>query len=49
MIALLVFTLSPRIAYLRGAALTPFLARPALNVIALVLLFGPGRRWFAPR
>lgn len=25
------------------------LARPVLNTIALVLVFGPGRGWFAPR
>ena len=31
------------------ALLWPMFLRPALNVVALILLFGPGRAWFAPR
>ncbi len=30
-------------------AAVSMLARPVLNTIALVLVFGPGRSWFAPR
>lgn len=35
--------------YLNSEMMLTVFLRPALIVIALVLLFGPGRAWFAPR